>query len=139
MSAVSPQAKANARAYNREYMRHKRAERPALVREIHERWKAKNPEKAARVHRESVARWRARNPDKARQISRKANGVPEPTRPCPPACELCAKLFTRTAHVDHDHDTGAFRGWLCSNCNTGLGMFRDDATLMRAAARWVQQ
>lgn len=28
--------------------------------------------------------------------------------------------------LDHCHDTDTFRGWLCSNCNTGLGGFKDD-------------
>ena len=27
--------------------------------------------------------------------------------------------------IDHDHDTGEFRGWLCNNCNTGLGAMGD--------------
>lgn len=35
--------------------------------------------------------------------------------------------------IDHNHDTGGFRGWLCHRCNRTLGGFNDDpANLTRA-------
>ncbi len=46
-------------------------------------------------------------------------------------------------HLDHDHaccDAGCqkcFRGLLCHSCNVGLGQFRDDPTILRAAIAWV--
>jgi hypothetical protein len=51
-------------------------------------------------------------------------------------CAMCAAA--PAAHVDHDHATGAVRALLCFNCNGGLGQFRDDPALLRAAAHYVE-
>ena len=58
-----------------------------------------------------------------------------------PVCAICWQAFhgahpdglTGEPQVDHDHDTGEVRALLCRRCNTGLGMFFDNAELLRRA------
>lgn len=77
------------------------------------------------------AAFRAKNIIRLRaymtKAKRKSRGCPEPTRPMPLHCECCAGLPNGKGglHVDHDHISGKFRGWLCSSCNTGIGGLGD--------------
>src|SRR5688572_13021285 len=51
-------------------------------------------------------------------------------------CALCQAA--PAAHVAHDHATGAVRALPCFNCNGGLGQFKDDPDVLRAAADYVR-
>lgn len=53
-------------------------------------------------------------------------------------CRICwERMFINTTHVDHDHATGAVRGLLCTNCNLGLGHFRDDRWRLQNAMAYL--
>ena len=40
--------------------------------------------------------------------------------------------------VDHDHNTGNFRGLLCNACNKGLGFFKDNVYLLENAIEYLK-
>jgi len=42
-------------------------------------------------------------------------------------------------HIDHDHLTQVVRDLLCNSCNNGLGRFRDNPALLRAAADYIER
>jgi hypothetical protein len=56
-------------------------------------------------------------------------------------CLICRHKCTtgRRLAVDHEHGTNMIRGLLCSNCNTGLGKFNDDITLLKAAIAYLRK
>lgn len=84
--------------------------------------------KPARERKNAYSRaYYEANREKYREYMRKAQKLPCPTRPMPDLCENCEKPPNGKGclHLDHDHKTGKFRGWLCSTCNTGLGKLGD--------------
>lgn len=74
---------------------------------------------------------------------RRYNGLPEPTRPYPsPAvCEICGGPpdtgRTKRLHLDHDHLTGKFRGWICRACNHMLGNAKDSIDTLKKAIKFL--
>ena len=56
--------------------------------------------------------------------------------PKPKYCECCLQ---ETDHfvLDHDHQTGQFRGWLCRNCNQGIGKLGDTLEGIQNAIRYL--
>lgn len=56
------------------------------------------------------------------------------------SCAIClARLeFDRSTTVDHCHATGMVRGLLCQQCNRGIGMLRDDATVLERAVEYIK-
>lgn len=55
-------------------------------------------------------------------------------------CAICKNPPSpaRSLSIDHDHQTGAFRGWLCTRCNLGLGYF-STLELTKAAQDYLEK
>lgn len=72
--------------------------------------------------------------------ARQRLGLPSPLYPAPPQCELCQKLPNKRALcLDHNHETGKFRGWLCDNCNTGIGKLGDTVEGLERAIAYLKR
>jgi len=77
------------------------------------------------LHREAKARRKGYAPP--------PREVDCPPRPADGKCQSCKRV--RPLVLDHDHFTGAFRGWTCRHCNVGIGVLGDTvADLQRALA-----
>lgn len=71
---------------------------------------------------------------------RKSLGVTTPIRPAPldNRCECCGQVdMKRQLALDHDHVTGAFRGWLCNLCNMGIGQLGDNLAGVSLAVSYL--
>lgn len=57
-------------------------------------------------------------------------------------CPICHKRtiagVTSKVVLDHNHLTGAVRGWVCDSCNTGIGRFKDDVKLIKSAIKFLE-
>ncbi len=72
-------------------------------------------------------------------VFKRARKEQRAARPRPETCEVCGRApNSRGLHFDHDHRTGAFRGWLCHRCNMALGLLDDSPATLRALADYLQ-
>ena len=57
-------------------------------------------------------------------------------RPRPHTCEICHN--SGSICFDHNHETGQFRGWICTNCNIALGYIKDNVQTLQAMIVYLQ-
>jgi len=91
---------------------------------------------------QSAKKWRQQNPDKHFANRLKPFGItPDIYYAILNAqgggCGICGAK-QRRFHVDHCHATGRVRGLLCSECNLGLGKFKDNPKTLESAAMYLR-
>lgn len=56
------------------------------------------------------------------------------------ACAVCrlSDWQPKGPVIDHCHETGKVRGILCGHCNTALGSFKDEPSVVKRAAAYLE-
>ena len=87
---------------------------------------------------------------KIKQITTKERKTYERTNPRPKllvpfTCPICERTRTpwhkNQVCLDHNHDTGEIRGYLCGDCNASIGRLSgvgDDETIFQRAILWIK-
>jgi hypothetical protein len=96
------------------------------------KWRTANPEKVAAHNRKtSLKRYFGITEEQYRELAEIQQH----------ACAICGigadSVRGGRLHIDHCHQTGRIRGLLCSACNTGIGLFGDDAERLRMAIEYL--
>lgn len=67
---------------------------------------------------------------------------PQPPIGKPFHCPICERTIIRQYKndvcLDHFHDTGEIRGWICRMCNNSMGMMEDDVKILQRAIEWLK-
>lgn len=59
---------------------------------------------------------------------------------CCPICKVkFLRQYTNDVVLDHDHSTGEARGYICRNCNSGMGQMEDSPQILMRATKWLQK
>jgi hypothetical protein len=95
-------------------------------------------EKCKTCQRANIVKWRDEHGGAAYDATmRNIRKEKIAGRPRPEKCEVCGGVGRIC--FDHDHATGAFRGWLCSHCNTTLGLAEDNPERLLKLALYLEQ
>lgn len=54
-------------------------------------------------------------------------------------CKICKQKMTKQLHVDHCHKTYKIRGLLCRDCNTGIGLLKENTTIIKNAIKYIKE
>ena len=101
----------------------------------HKDWAEDNP------HR--IAEYREKDPWTLAKRCNRRGITPEQLVDCYERQEGCCAICKNEialigSAIDHNHDTGEFRGVLCKQCNRALGMFKDSPIVLRNALEYLE-
>lgn len=109
--------------------------------EVSLRWNSNKTSRAYQCKKREDAtrrKWWDKNPHKVKQYHlKRLYGVTIDPATIPSICEVCSSSDRKIA-FDHDHDTGDFRGWLCTNCNSALGLVNDDVEVLEKLIEYIK-
>ena len=107
-------------------------------------------ERQRQSRRDATRRWAERNPKKQRQWARDGEyrrkyGITleqydEILKAQQGVCAICTKSCDTGMNlaVDHCHDTNKVRALLCKNCNTAIGLLKENVETMTKAIDYIK-
>lgn len=98
-------------------------------------WQKDNPERYKLNQRRTNLAKHGLTPDMYDELVTKQNNQ----------CATCFRTSDKNLHIDHDHNCcpGGYscgkciRGLLCGNCNTSLGLVRDDPEVLKNMLKYL--
>jgi 5-methylcytosine-specific restriction endonuclease McrA len=97
-------------------------------------------------NKENNGQYRRRRPEckkceysrrkEERNAYKKAGSPKRPELGTP--CDICGRT-DRPLRFDHCHETGKHRGWLCNNCNVGMGHLGDNLESLLEAVKYLER
>ena len=117
-----------------EYHRHYRASNKERLHQQRLEWKARNPDKIAKLNRDSSLRRYKITQERYDELLALQQGT----------CGICGTTDPGRSKdkyfcIDHDHATNTIRGLLCARCNLGIGYLQDDLRILSNAITYLQQ
>lgn len=103
------------------------------------KWQQENPEKAKKAKRDRhLQSLYGLSRVEYEQLATKQNNL----------CAICKKPesiinkktgLTKNLSVDHCHSTGKIRGLLCGNCNTAIGLLKENIVTCKAVISYLKK
>ena len=119
---------------------------PESMKERVKQWQQENAERVNAFHRERRSRPEVKRKQRDAYYRRKhgisvdeADAILEAQNN---RCAICKRETPErlaSMHLDHDHKSGKIRGFLCIDCNHGLGKFRDEPDLLLRALVYLRE
>ena len=138
----------------RRYQERYWAEHPGKQKEAQDKWYSRHREQQKIKKRETYKRspeyWSLwlKNGGKDKVMLRKYNITADDRKKIfKSQLERCAICHTKDPAggkgngwvIDHNHITGRVRGILCNRCNVGIGFLKDDLSILRSAADYLEK
>lgn len=117
----------------RVYMKKWRSENPEKLNAQRKNWRQNNLILYRKITAECSAKWKRYHiygisEDVYQKMMTEQSG----------RCTICGDSH-RPLCIDHNHITKEVRGLLCSHCNSGLGMFKDNKEFLNSAIGYLQK
>lgn len=117
----------------REWQRQYNIKNREKIREAQKDWDKRNPEKRKAIRRRAEFKFRyGITPEEYELMHKKQKGL----------CSICLEhesKFKMKLAVDHCHKTGKIRSLLCSNCNTALGLIKENHLTMQRTISYIMR